>query len=59
MLPFMGIPCDAAYYRQQAEKYRKLAKGHANAGSREIARKLADYVAELEATADRLDVSIH
>jgi hypothetical protein len=58
MLPFMGIPRDAAYYRQEAEKYRKLAKEHAAAGSREIARKLTKFVAELEATANRLDVSI-
>jgi hypothetical protein len=51
----MGIPSDAAYYRQQAEKYRKLAKDHADAGSREIARRLNKFVAELEASADRLD----
>jgi hypothetical protein len=55
----MGITCDAAYYRQQAETYRKLAKDHADAGSREIARKLTKFVAELEASADRLDANIH
>jgi hypothetical protein len=59
MLSFMGITCDAAYYRQQAETYRKLAKDYADAGSREMARKLTKFVAELEATADRLDVSTH
>jgi hypothetical protein len=58
-LSFMGITCDAAYYRQQAETYRKLAKDHADAGSREIARKLTKFVAELEASADRLDANIH
>ena len=58
-LSFMGITCDAAYYRQQAEKYRKLAKDHADAGSREVARKLTKFVAELEASADRLDANTH
>ena len=58
-LSFMGITCDAAYYRQQAEKYRKLAKDHADAGSRQIAKKLTKFVAELEASADRLDANIH
>jgi hypothetical protein len=46
----MAIPFDAAYYRRQAEKYRKLAKDHTDAGSHEIARKLTEYVADLEAT---------
>jgi hypothetical protein len=55
----MGIAPDAAYYRQQAEMYRKLAKEHADAGSQEIAKKLSKFVAELEASADKLDTSIH
>jgi hypothetical protein len=58
-LSFMGIAPDAAYYRQQAEMYRKLAKDHADAGSQEIAKKLTKFVAELEASADKLDTSIH
>ena len=58
-LSFIGITPDAAYYRQQAEMYRKLAKDHADAGSQEIAKRLTKFVAELEASADKLDISIH
>jgi hypothetical protein len=50
--------CDAAYYRQRAALYRKLAIDHVNGGSPEIARKLTEFVADLEAAADKLD-SIH
>jgi hypothetical protein len=51
--------CDAAYYRLRAAQYRKLASDHTNAGSPEIAKKLSEFVADLEATAAKLDVSIH
>jgi hypothetical protein len=51
--------CDAAYYRMRAAQYRKLASDHTNAGSPEIARKLTEFVSDLEATANKLDVKIH
>ena len=51
--------CDAAYYRLRAAQYRKLASEHTSAGSPEIARKLIEFVADLEATANKLDISIH
>jgi hypothetical protein len=50
---------DAAYYRQRAAIYRALAKDHAAAGGAEIAKKLTEFVADLEAAAAKLDVSIH
>jgi hypothetical protein len=50
---------DAAYYRQRAALYRELAKEQAAAGAPEIAKKLTEFVADLETTAAKLDASIH
>jgi hypothetical protein len=59
MISIDPIVFDAAYYRQRAAMYRVLAKDHADAGSPQIAKKLTEFVADLEATADKMDASIH
>jgi hypothetical protein len=59
MISVDPIVFDAAYYRKRAAMYRALAKDHANAGLPQIAEKLAEFVGHLEATADKMDASIH